>query len=74
MTHATTAHTEGELKEMMWQACWFGYQMGYGVEEMKPIDKRAARTHFDRWWNENFSDSSDESVQSRNTTSFDKYE
>jgi hypothetical protein len=45
---------DNTLKEMAWRAYWNGYEQGYGVEEMKKIDRRAAKSKFDRWWAENF--------------------
>lgn len=41
------------IKEACWTTWWQGYQMGKGVEKMDPIDKRAARTAFERWWERN---------------------
>lgn len=42
-----------ELKELLWQSYWQGYKLGYGVEETIPVDKRAARSHFERWFDRN---------------------
>lgn len=42
------------LKELAWRSFWHGYEQGYGVEKMKKIDKRAAKTNFERWWKRTF--------------------
>jgi len=44
---------DNDRKQLAWTTWWEGYQQGYGVEDMKAIDKRAARERFERWWKRN---------------------
>jgi hypothetical protein len=41
------------IKDICWQTYWEGYQLGYGVENMKEIDRQTAKSHFERWWSRN---------------------
>lgn len=41
------------LKEQTWNAFWEGYKVGYGVEEVTEIDRKAARSRFERYWRRN---------------------
>ena len=37
-------------KELAFEAYWQGYQTGYGVEVTTDLDKKTAKTQFERWW------------------------
>lgn len=44
------AEYDDPAKQLAWEACWFGYKNGYGVESFELIDKRAAMSQFEQWW------------------------
>jgi len=44
---------DDEAKNAAWNAYWDGYQLGYGVEETKPINESTANDNFEWWWNNN---------------------
>jgi hypothetical protein len=41
-------------KQMAWETYWAGYKLGYGVEMMKPFDRRVAQKRFERMWDETY--------------------
>lgn len=41
------------LKQLCWEVYYSGYTNGYGVEDAKPIHKRAARSQFEQFWERN---------------------
>lgn len=63
---AHTAWQQGDdvpEKELALLCYWEGYRLGYGVENLGPMDYRAAASQFERWWDANAPDDDSEDEQ-----------
>lgn len=40
-------------KQVAWRAYWEGYKLGKGVESYDSMDKKTARSRFERFWERN---------------------